>query len=113
MTVPNLVTDNFTGNQIEPDEWHSFSYLEESDGYSDSSFAGCQYRLPSNCAMDYKIAVNIKVTGRKSHNIYNDRFRTRVQIEFVGDGTPSTFTHGWMYTTGYLIEPVEVTWANL
>lgn len=113
MTAPNLVTDDFIGMHVEPDEWNTFSYLEQGDDYTDSSFAGCQYRLPSNCAMDYKIAVNVKVTGRKSHNLYDNWFRTRIQIEFVGDGDPSTFTHGWIYSTGYLIEPIEVTWSNL
>jgi len=113
MSNQNIVTSDFTGFAVEPDEWTTFSCLEESDGFSDSSFAGCQYRLPSNCSQDYKLAVNIKVTGRKSHNVYDNRYRTRVQIEFVGDGEPSTSTHGWMYHDGYLIEPIEITWSKL
>ena len=112
-TGVNTVTDNFTGMTIKPDLWDYANYLEESDGYSDSSFAGCQYRLPSNCNQTYKLAVNIKVTGRKSHNLYHGRYRTRVRIEFVGDGEPSEFTYGWIYTNGHLIEPIEVTWRNL
>lgn len=109
----NLITTNFLGLAVLPDEWNAYSRLEESDGYFDSSFVGCQYRLPTNSKHPYQLAVNIKVTGSKSHRIYDNRHRTRVQIEFVGDGEPSTFTGGWIYTTGYLIEPIEVTWARL
>lgn len=113
----NIVVNDFTGMRLEPDEWSTFSCLEKSDGYKDSSFAGCDYRLPSNCAMDYKIAVNIKVTGLKSHELekYSGVMyhKTRVQIEFVGDGSPSVFTHGWLYSDGYIIEPLEITWSKL
>jgi len=109
----NTVTNDFIGLNVKPDEWEYASTLVKSDGFSDSSFAGCQYRLPSNCAMDYEIAVNIKITGRKSHDLYHGRYRTRVQIEFVGDDSPSVFSGGWMYTNGYLIEPIEVTWSKL
>ena len=109
----NLTTEDFSGLTLEPDEWTTFSYIEKGDDFSDNSFAGCQYRLPSNCAMDYKLAINIKITGRKSHLVYKDYYRTRVQIEFVGDGEPSTFTGGWLYSNNYIIEPIEVTWARL
>jgi len=109
----NIVLPAYKSMNIKPDEWTTFSCLEEGDDYTDSSFAGCEYRLPSKCAMDYKIAVNIKVTGHKSHKIYDAWYKTRVQIEFVGDGEPSTFTGGWLYSENYIIEPIEITWSKL
>lgn len=113
MTYARLITDDFTGMTVHPDEWNDFSRLVKDDGYKDSSFAGCQYRLPSNCVMGYQLAVNIKVTGRKSFELYKDRYRTRIQIEFVGDGDPSVFARGWMYSDGELIEPLMKTWSLL
>lgn len=90
----------FTGLYILPDGWTIGEILAESDGYRDSSFPGCDYRLPRS---DYQLATNVKITGQKSHLISCDWFRTRVKIEFVGDGEPSTFVGGWLYSNVPLI----------
>ena len=86
------------GLYVEPDGWQLGERLRESDHYSDSSFPGCQYRLPAG--NDYHLAVNISFSGRKSHWCsISDNYRTRVKIEFVGDCEPSTFSHGWIYSS--------------
>ena len=90
------------GDFIEPDEWPIGSNLEEDDGFKDSSFAGCKFRLSTNRCLGtddkpYKVAVNVKITG-KPHWIRHDRYRSRCKIEFVGDGEPSTFSGAWLYT---------------
>ena len=77
------------GDYLVPDGWESRigENLVESDGYSDSSFPGCQFRLP---CQDCMVAVNVMVTGRKPDR---DGFY-RCKIEWVGDGEPSTFSGG-------------------
>ena len=88
---------NFLDCYIKPDEWRMGENLKESDGYVDTSFAGCEYRLPTWNATGYELAVNITVTGRKS--FWNgSTYETRVRIEFVGDGEPSEFTGALIYT---------------
>ena len=90
---------DFTGKFIEPDGWNIGENLKGDDGYKDSEFPGCEYRLPAGYG--YQLAVNVKVTGRTSHyygGLGTSIYRTRVKIEFVGDGEPSTFTGAWLYT---------------
>ena len=84
------------GNSVQPDGWIWWEKLEESDGFSDSSFPGCQFRLPSGCDNTVKLAVNIKVTGKPRWNGFS--YTSRCIIEFVGDGGPSTFSGGIIYT---------------
>jgi hypothetical protein len=79
------------GDYVKPDGWKNGELLEEDCGYKDSSFPGCQFRLP-NSHEGYKLAVNITVTGRKPNK---DGYH-RCKIEFVGDGEPSTFCGGWI-----------------
>ena len=94
MTIENIKAE--IGNYITPDEWKSGGLLIESDGYSDEEFPGCQFRLKSGNYTDVSYAVNVKVTGRKiNYDMISKRIR--VEIEFVGDGEPSTKTHGWMF----------------
>lgn len=92
------------GNHVHPDQWKFGSNLIEDDGYSDDSFPGCEFRLPSGkyegSPLGYELAVNIKVTGRAYYvncPTKNIILRSRCKIEFVGDGAPSTFTGGWIY----------------
>jgi len=99
---------SFTGLNVAPDGWccngHDFGKLSESDGFSDSSFKGCDYRLDSS---HYDLAVNITISGRKSHDISGSDgspwYKTRVKIEYVGDGSPSVFDRGFMYSDHPLI----------
>jgi hypothetical protein len=87
---------------VKPDDWYSGHCLEGSDGFSDSGFPGCQFRLPCD---SYEVggtgplAVNIKVTGR-SWRLYKGELAVRVKIEFVGDCEPSTFASGWLWPAG-------------
>lgn len=96
--------NDLRGLSIQPDGWaFNFGKLEGSDGFKDSSFPGCAYRLPSD---NYKLAVNVTLTGRKSHDVgsYNDPwFKTRVKIEYVGDGSPSVFDGGWVFSPTPLV----------
>ena len=82
------------GDYVKPDGWNIGERLTGDDGYSDSNFPGCQFRLQSS--HEPNLAVNIKVTGRKVHyNWTSDK--VRCQIEFVGDGGPSVFSGGWLH----------------
>lgn len=84
------------GDYVVPDGWRFGEVLKPDSGYSDSEFPGCAFRLPSTGG---ELAINIKVTG-KDHFITNSiskMYRTRIRIEFVGDGEPSTFTGGWLF----------------
>jgi len=98
---------DFTGLNIQPDGWKACSWeaLEKAEDYSDDSFAGCEYRLPSH-STDARYAINIKVTGRKSHDVgsYGSPwYQTRVKIEYVGDGEESTFDGAWIYSAEPII----------
>jgi len=81
------------GDKIKGDNWPWMSELGPDNGYSDSSFPGCQFRVD----MDHGInrAVNIKTTGGPRWNGY--QYQSRCKIEFVGDGETSTFTGGLLY----------------
>jgi len=98
--MANEINPKYTpqvGDYVTPDGWKFGEHLTASDNYSDSSFPGCQFRLP---ASGYSLAVNVTITGR-NHFVCSygtgPMYRSRAKIEFVGDGEPSTFTHGWVY----------------
>jgi hypothetical protein len=82
------------GDGLQGDEWRWAESLEESDGFKDSGFPGCQFRvkLPSH---DVKVAVNISTTGKPKWN--GHLWQSRCKIEFVGDCEPSTFSGGLLY----------------
>jgi hypothetical protein len=87
------------GDFVRPDGWNWGNPLSESDGYKDSSFPGCTFRLNSE---HYDLAVNVTRSGRKkvwspSYGRHEGTFKYRVKVEFVGDGEASTFSHGWLY----------------
>ena len=86
------------GDFVVPDKWIFGEKLETDDGYSDTEFPGCQFRLrstPRGVPLG-SLAVNIKITGRDLQYHWNGQ-RLRVKIEFVGDGEPSQFTGGWLF----------------
>ena len=92
------------GQYLHPDEWRiGENITRDRSNFKDSSFPGCDYRIPAGYPINYNLAINIAITGRKSHDVGYDRYKTRVKIEFVGDGEPSTFTSGWIYTDYPLI----------
>ena len=84
------------GNTIQADKWGFPEVLQADDGYKDSGFPGCQFRVVTQ---SFTIAVNIKVTG-KPHWAgcwSGNTWKSRCKIEFVGDCEPSTFTGGWLF----------------
>jgi hypothetical protein len=84
------------GSRIWPDGWAGTSELQRSD------WEGAEFYLPSYHYREIGtvVAVNIQVTGRTLQRHKSSAFRwIRVNIEFVGDGYPSTFSKGWMEAT--------------
>ena len=69
--------------------------LREDDGFKDSGFPGCSFRLP-DCRGLYELAVNVKVTGKVADR--NGHYRCKV--EFVGDCEESTFVGGTIFFHG-------------
>lgn len=78
------------GNYIHPDGWRFGECLRS------SSWDKARFYLPTGYNFGIKeIATNIYISGRKF--IHNDgNVYIRVQIEFVGDGEPNTYTYGLM-----------------
>lgn len=101
MIISNAKHIPLVGDFVHPDEWKMGENLLADDGFKDSSFPGCEFRLPGG--LDYKLAVNIRVTG-KPHFLYElggqSWCKSRCKIEFVGDGEPSEFTGGWIFHKG-------------
>ena len=85
------------GDAIRGYHWPAFecATLRESDGFRDSSFAGCMFRVTLDNVAAQDVAVNVKVTGRP--RLIQGSWASRCKIEFVGDGEPSTFTGGTLY----------------
>jgi 5-enolpyruvylshikimate-3-phosphate synthase len=54
---------------------------------------GAQFRFPGKQNM----ACNVKLTGRTFRH-YMGALWVRCEVEFVGDGEPSTFAKGWVLT---------------
>ena len=78
------------GDFVKPDGWVIGEVLRYDDGFRDSCFPGCQFRMASHYG--HLLAVNIKITGK----VLNKNGMYRCQIEFVGDGEPSNFYGGWI-----------------
>ena len=73
-------------------------YLLEGDEPVGESYAGSQFRLPlTNDGPIKSVAVNVTVTGRRHYWMGNGKSRTRCNVEFVGDGEPSTYVGAWVY----------------
>lgn len=73
------------GRLVRPEQWGWAMPLAACE------WDGAAFRLPSANFPDVRLAVNVTVTGRTIQKGF-----VRVQIEFVGDGEPSTFCGGWM-----------------
>ena len=82
------------GDTIKGDQWRWAYRLDADDGFKDSSFPGCQFRVNLE-DKEILLAVNIKTTGKPRWN--GARYQSRCKIEFVGDGEPSTFSGGVLY----------------
>ncbi len=64
--------------------------LHEGETFTDSGFAGSEFRSNSGTA------INVTITGRK-WVIKNGRFAVRVKVEAVGDCEPSEFWGGYLF----------------
>ena len=83
------------GDAVQADDWSISLQLDPGDSRADSSFPGCQFRVPMGDGL-YNVAVSVKTTGRPHRTCFG-RFQSRCKIEFVGDGEPSTFAGGWLF----------------
>ena len=100
-----LKTESITA--IHPDSWPTWSFVKTDHcTYKDNGWNGCDYRVESKSWMTHDhhsngLAINVHITGKTSK--WNGvTFETRARIEFVGDGEPSTFTKGKVYSTSDL-----------
>jgi hypothetical protein len=73
--------------------------LTESDGFSDSGFPGCEFRLRDDAGPLDQRAVNITVTGRTVQR-NNNGPAVRIKVEWVGDCEESSFQGGWLLLGG-------------
>jgi len=82
------------GDWLIPDQWDTSSELKAGDDPLDHHWAGCQFRVYGRMST---VGVNLRLTGAP-HIQRGDgwRYKSRVKIEFVGDGEPSTFSGGWL-----------------
>ena len=64
--------------------------LHEGETFTDSGFAGSQFRSNRGTAL------NVEITGRK-WVMKNGRFAVRVRVESVGDCGPSEFWGGYLF----------------
>ena len=90
------LTHAMVGDAIRCDDWPKYEakLLLQDDGYKDSSFPGCQFRVKM-FKDRYQVAVNIIPTGEPKYK--DGCYVSRCKIEFVGDGEPSTFCGGIVY----------------
>ena len=82
------------GDTIKGDDWRWAYRLDADDGFKDSGFPGCQFRVNLD-DKDIMLAVNIKTTGMPKWN--GARYQSRCKIEVVGDCEPSKFFGGILY----------------
>jgi hypothetical protein len=96
--MEQIKTDSITA--IYPDTWPTWSFVQlDHCTYKDNGWSGCDYRIAEGSSEG--LAINIYLTGRDSK--WNGvTFETRARIEFVGDGEPSTFVKGKVYSTNHL-----------
>ena len=88
---------------IHPDTWATWDFVApDNDTYIDSDWPGCDYRVTSGPSTDS--GINIYVTGRTSRPTGSGTWQTRARIEFVGDGAPSEFVGGIVFSTSSLFE---------
>jgi hypothetical protein len=79
------------GTPIQPEEWKYTTRLAASD------WDRAGFRIPSGVYPDVSVAVNVRITGRTlQRRPHSDMRWIKVEIEFVGDGAPSTFSPGWV-----------------
>jgi hypothetical protein len=61
-----------------------------------SEWERAEFYLPCHSGPITEVAVNVRVTGRTfQRRPFSDALHVKVELEFVGDGEPSTFAPGW------------------
>ena len=95
--------ENYGNPFIAGDDWDFGKVIfTDTDTFTDGSWKGCDYRCEDGRAY------NITISGRKSFGLHmyssQERYKTRLKIEAVGDGSESGFFSGWIYTNQQLCE---------
>lgn len=80
------------GQIVEIDTWPANS----SEPLLPSDWDKADFRLGTGLKSIPSVAVNVKITGRTAQ-FTRAGYRVRIQIEWVGDCEPSTFSQGWLY----------------
>ena len=78
------------GDYISYDGSNVGTLLRKGESFTDSGFAGSQFRSNRGTAL------NVTITGRK-WVIKNGQFAVRVKVESVGDCEPSEFWGGYLF----------------
>ena len=88
--LPSLKVEAKVGSFIKADGWKTGERLLPSD------WDKADFYSPTGFSVGVlQVATNVYISGRKL--LYKDGNKwVRIQIEFVGDGEPSSFTYGWM-----------------
>ena len=82
------------GDSIKGDHWTWAEPLQEDDGFKDSLYPGCQFRV--HLFNGVKLGVNVKTTGKPQWN--GQRYQSRCKIEVPqDDGEKSIFFGGVLY----------------
>ena len=76
------------GTVVEPDGWSGLS-----NALTACEWEGASFRLEGRHSAS---AVNVTVSGRKVR-WHEDAPAVRVRIEWVREGEPSDFSHGWAW----------------
>lgn len=78
------------GGIVKPDGWRLAQKLTDSD------WDAARFRIPTGQTVGIlSLAANVTITGRNPQRREGEWW-VRVQIEFVGDGEPSTRSGGWL-----------------
>jgi len=82
---------------LAPDGWKSpaGSFIVDGDKFDKEYFGEGTIRIRTGQKVIPTLAIKVRPTGRKLQ--WKNGWRIRVQIEYLGDGEPSTFDGGWLW----------------
>ena len=89
---------------VHPDQWPSWAFLSvDNENFTDSTWAGCDYRVDDETCNSHGLAIDVYITGRKS--FWNGvTFETRAKIVFPNDGhEKDEHTSGKVYSTSPIL----------
>jgi len=86
------------GDYVLPDGWVSRigGVLQPGDAYVDESYQGAPFRLTTGLELIPTLPVSIKITGRTVNWRKFSAPAMRCRIEWIQDGEPSEYSHGWI-----------------